>query len=155
MSFQFGVFEKATKTILDNVSGEFRAGELSAVMGPSGAGKSTLLDVLTGYTTKLFSGTITINGRSRDAKKFRNQTAYIMQDAPLQMFITVWEAMNFAVNLKIGSQLKHRDKKERVNNAYKILSCNKANKQVSFTTKIKIEFQKTKIIIKHTQQKAC
>lgn len=104
----------ATKTILDGVNGEFRAGELTAVMGPSGAGKSTLLDILTGYSTNLASGTITINGRSRDLKKFRNQAVYIMQDDLLQMHITVWEAMFFSVNLKIGSQLKRSEKKERV-----------------------------------------
>lgn len=88
-------------------------------MGPSGSGKSTLLEILTGYTTKLASGTITIDGRSRDLTSFRNQTAYIMQTEVLQMHITVYEAMYFSVHLKIGSQLKLAEKKERVS----ILCC--------------------------------
>lgn len=96
------------------MNGEFRAGELTAVMGPSGAGKSTLLHILTGYSTNLASGTITINGRARDLKRFRSQAAYIMQDHALQLHITAWEAMYFSVNLKIGSQLNYAEKKERV-----------------------------------------
>lgn len=105
-------------------------------MGPSGAGKSTLLDILTGYSTNLASGTITINGRSRDLKKFRNQAAYIMQDDLLQMHITVWEAMFFSVNLKIGSQLKRSEKKERVSiNIHSTTTQRKINRKIIKHTK--------------------
>lgn len=100
----------ATTTILNGLSGEFRAGELTAIMGPSGAGKSTLLDILTGYITKFTSGTITANGRQCKNVKI----AYIIQDCQLQIHITVWEAMIFAINLKVGAQLTYAEKKERV-----------------------------------------
>lgn len=97
------------------MNGEFRNNQLTAVMGPSGAGKSTLLNILTGYTTNFESGTITVNNQPRDLNKFRHQAAYIMQDNQLHMHLTPWEAIYFAVSLKIGEQLKGAAKIERVN----------------------------------------
>lgn len=37
------------KILLNNVSGNFLSGRLTAVLGPSGAGKSSLLNVLSGF----------------------------------------------------------------------------------------------------------
>lgn len=100
------------KTILKDVGGHLRPGELTAIMGPSGAGKSTLLNILTGYKSEGVKGTILMNGMKRDISRFKKLSAYIMQDNQLHGNLTVDEAMNVAAQLKIGS--KRRDEKEKI-----------------------------------------
>lgn len=67
------------------------------------------------------TGFISINGRERDEKKFRRQSAYIMQDHELQPMLTVLEAMYFSVNLKIGEELTQENKKKRVSDIVSVL----------------------------------
>ncbi|KAK3927918.1 ATP-binding cassette sub-family G member 4 [Frankliniella fusca] len=90
------------RRILDGISGEFKAGQLTAIMGPSGAGKSTLLDVMSGYTSSGVHGRLLVNGTARDSRTFRRQSVYIQQDASLHPQLTVSEAMNVASVLKLG-----------------------------------------------------
>lgn len=92
------------KEILHSVNGEFKAGELVAIMGPSGAGKSTLLNVLAGYTVKGVQGKILVNGKVRTpySAGWKRTSCYIMQDALMRTRITVGEAMTLAAHLKLG-----------------------------------------------------
>ena len=54
------------KSVLKGVTGEIKAGRVTAVMGPSGAGKSTLLDVLADKkNTGTVKGAIRIEGSFR------------------------------------------------------------------------------------------
>lgn len=96
------------KEIVKEINGEFRSHELSCILGPSGSGKSTMLNVLSGYTTKNFSGVIKVNGSISNQKAIRWKSSYIMQENKLHEFLTVSETMSFAMNLKVGSRRDHK-----------------------------------------------
>lgn len=107
--------------MLKNLNGDFRARELTVIVGPSGSGKSTLLNLLSGYKSTNVSGVVKVNGSPRDQKQFRHMSSYVMQDSLLHPLLTVKEAMNFSVNLKIGNELDSDEKEKRVSFLYRLL----------------------------------
>lgn len=117
---------KLSKIILRGINGDFRSGELTAILGPSGAGKSTLLNVLAGYRTSGASGLISTNGEPRNLKNFRKLSRYIMQEDLLQPYITVLEAMSLAADLKLGSEVNKETKAILVEEIISLLRLNKA-----------------------------
>ncbi|KAL7304438.1 hypothetical protein TKK_0003234 [Trichogramma kaykai] len=112
-----------TKEILHGVSGEFRAGELTAIMGPSGAGKSTLLNVLAGFTVQGMSGEVLINGklRSPHSERFRRTSCYIQQYSIQRTRLSVGEAMTIAAHLKLGCSMSSAFKHAQVLELLEIL----------------------------------
>lgn len=118
--------KKASKVILRGISGQFKSGELTAILGASGAGKSTLLNILSGYKCHGATGSINVNGKSGDANYFKKNSCYIMQEDLVQPKLTILEAMSFAIDLKLGKKLSKETKLAAIEEIIEILRLNNA-----------------------------
>ncbi|XP_053980636.1 ATP-binding cassette sub-family G member 1-like [Hylaeus volcanicus] len=121
---------KGKKVILSGVSGQFKSGELTAILGPSGAGKSSLLNILAGYKSTGVTGHISINGQTREAKRLRKLSCYIMQKDLLQPMLTVFEALQFAVDLKLG-KTSREEKLTAIEDVLEILRLKRAKDTIT------------------------
>ncbi|XP_054158376.1 ATP-binding cassette sub-family G member 1-like [Oppia nitens] len=81
-------------TILHNLNGYFRSGEVTAIMGPSGAGKSTLLEIISGRRKHGVDGIVQVRGGTDDIK-----VSFVPQDNYLMELLTVRETFQFASRL--------------------------------------------------------
>ncbi|KAJ2950123.1 hypothetical protein O0L34_g11470 [Tuta absoluta] len=115
---------RGCKTVLNQLSGTFSAGELTVIVGPSGAGKSSLMDILAGYT-KHTSGKIYINGRPRNLNSFRKRACYILQDDYVQDMLTIHESLTIAAELKLGKHISEQQKLKRIEELIKSLDLSK------------------------------
>lgn len=97
--------------LLNNVTGAFRPGVLSALMGVSGAGKTTLLDVLAGRKTGGYTeGDIRIGGYPKVQETFVRILGYCEQVDIHSPQLTVEESITYSAWLHLPSKV---DKKTR------------------------------------------
>ncbi|KAG7666000.1 CDR3 [[Candida] subhashii] len=90
-----------TRTILNNVDGWVKPGEVTALMGASGAGKTTLLNALSDRLTTgiITSGERMVNGGPLD-NSFQRSIGYVQQQDLHLETSTVREALRFSAYLR-------------------------------------------------------
>jgi sulfate transport system ATP-binding protein len=92
---QFGQF-----VALDNVSLQFPAGELTALLGPSGCGKTTLLRIIAGLEHP-DSGQVLLDAQDASARHVRErQVGFVFQHYALFKHMTVFENVAFGLRVK-------------------------------------------------------
>lgn len=95
--------------LLNNVTGAFRPGVLSALMGVSGAGKTTLLDALAGRKTGgHIEGDIRIGGYPKVQETFVRILGYCEQVDIHSPQLTVEESVAYSAWLRLPSQLNEK-----------------------------------------------
>ena len=111
--------KKSKKKVLDEVSIDFKKGELVFISGMSGSGKSTLLNIIAGNLKSDF-GKIYLDGECINDKPdsffdyYRNQlVGYIYQDYNLIEYMSVYDNIKIGYtkndNVNIDSLLKQLD----------------------------------------------
>jgi ABC-type nitrate/sulfonate/bicarbonate transport system ATPase subunit len=88
-------------TVLDDISLEFKEGEMVCILGPSGCGKSTLLRILAGFDTAS-SGQVTIDNKLVTGPSANN--IFVFQQCALLPWMSVWD------NVELG--LRHMEDEE-------------------------------------------
>lgn len=102
------------KTILENVSGSIKPGQVMAIMGASGAGKSTFLDILARRRKKgVVGGTILVNGREVTDHEFKRFVGFVDQEDTLMSTLTVYETVLYSALLRLPRDMSLAAKKYR------------------------------------------
>ena len=64
------------------------------------------------------TGSVYVNGKPRNMVQFRRMSRYIMQEDHLQPWLTVWELMELALDLKIGHTMERHEKHQTVKDRF-------------------------------------
>ena len=92
--------------LLQDVSGAFRPGILTALVGVSGAGKTTLMDVLAGRKTGGYTeGSVSISGYPKNQATFARISGYCEQNDIHSPHVTVYESLLFSAWLRLPSDV--------------------------------------------------
>ncbi|KAL0427048.1 UNVERIFIED_CONTAM: ABC transporter G family member 32 [Sesamum latifolium] len=115
---QQGISEDRLK-LLNNITGAFRPGVLTALVGVSGAGKTTLMDVLAGRKTGgTIEGNISISGYPKRQETFARISGYCEQNDIHSPCLTVHESLLFSAWLRLPSDIDLQTQKVAIEFPY-------------------------------------
>lgn len=114
MHFSNVSYAVGSRTILENVSGCVKPGQVLAIMGASGAGKTTFLDILARRSKKgAVGGTILVNGREVTDHEFKRFAGFVDQEDTLMSTLTVYETVLYSALLRLPRDMSLEAKKFR------------------------------------------
>ena len=110
--------KKERKTILEDISGSAKSGEVLAILGPSGAGKTSLLNVLTlnayGTQAQIF-GECSLNGNLLTSDLFKEHFCVVPQEDLHRAFLTCRETLRYCANFYMeGSEEEKNSKVQKL-----------------------------------------
>ena len=114
------------KTILNDLTGYFIHGRLTAIMGPSGAGKTSLMEVISNQSkTGEVRGKLYLNGNPVDIEIIKKISGFVFQDDVILRTMTVSEALYMSALLKLPETISKEEKLNIVNEMISILHLEK------------------------------
>jgi iron complex transport system ATP-binding protein len=111
------------KRILNKLSFECSAGEITAIIGENGAGKSTLINCLSG--TSKFEGNITLNGspiQELSLSKLAQHRAVLPQNTSMNFPLNVGEVVRLALSL---SRTSSEEQNQIIQNCLRLVDAEK------------------------------
>ncbi len=109
--------------IIQDISLAFQPKEFVVVVGQSGGGKSTLVDAIAGYRPATH-GKIIVNKTIDVYKEFdsiRSTIGYVPQKDIIHMELTVYQALDYAAQLRMPADTTKAERDQRVNEVMKDL----------------------------------
>ena len=103
------------KTILQNIQGICRPGEVTAIMGASGAGKTTFLDILARKNKRgQVNGDFYVNGEKVSDSVYKNVVGFVDQEDTMLPTLTVHETILNSALLRLPRDMGRAAKEQRV-----------------------------------------
>lgn len=105
------VVRRSGRPLVNEVSIDFRPGEIAVITGPNGAGKSTLVSVLAGYTT-FEKGNIRIDDSELaqlSARELAEKRAVMTQASNVVFDFTVYDILNMGLSSALQGSESRRN----------------------------------------------